>query len=135
MRRLPSSFVVWYAVLGGPVAWFGQFIVNLFFTWATCAKPYTPRALGLPDHDLEIGISIGALLVGATAFTLSTRMYLLSRPIADVVEQELEGKGAGPPIGRVGFLGMVGMTVNLLAATIIVMTGVAGPLLSICHQA
>ena len=39
MKSRPSNFVVWFAVLGGAVAWAGQFVANLALTFAQCDQP------------------------------------------------------------------------------------------------
>ena len=45
-----------------------------------------------------------------------------------------DGDGSPPPVGRVQFLSMVGLTVNFLALAIIVLDGVGAPLLNACQQ-
>jgi hypothetical protein len=47
---------------------------------------------------------------------------------------ERRGDGSPPPVGRVQFLSMVGLTVNVLALAIIVLDGVGAPLLTVCQQ-
>lgn len=148
-----SNLYVWYAVLGGPLAFAVQFVTNLYFTWAKCILPNHPlHNLGLPVHDWEIGLSLAAIAVGGGATWASWQLYRRSREVAGLVHetsyhgvteakhqtligQELEGIGAAPPGGRIAFLSMVGLTVNVLALTIIIMTAIGAPLLPACQQA
>jgi hypothetical protein len=54
--------------------------------------------------------------------------------VGDVFGEERRGDGAAPPIGRIHFLTLVGLIVNLLALAIIVMDGIGAPLLPLCQQ-
>jgi hypothetical protein len=150
MRWMPSTLQVWFAVVGGAMAWIVQFVVNLEFTWAKCNHP-TGNA-GLPVHWWEIGLSIAAIAIGAASMAVSVQMFRRSRGVSalvressyhgdheprrqGVIGQELEGIGAAPPGGRIAFLSMVGLTVNTLAIIIIIMTAAGAPLLPACQQA
>jgi hypothetical protein len=135
MRQPPSNRLVWFAMLGGAGAWLVQFLVNLYLTWAKCVAPNAPRALGLPVHDLEIGLSIGAILVNLSAQAVAVTLYRRSRMIKGIVEGELEGMGGAPPVGRIAFLSMLAMTVNFVTLMIVVMTAIGAPLLNPCQQA
>ena len=72
--------------------------------------------------------------VGLAARGVSLRIFLRTYRIDDVGAQERRGEGVTPPLGRVHFLAMIGLTVNLLALAIIVMTGIGAPLLPVCQQ-
>jgi hypothetical protein len=135
MRTAPSNRLLWFSVLGGACAWVVQFFVNLYLTWAKCVDPNSPRALGLPVHDVEIGLSVAAILVNLAAQATAVSIYRRSRALDGVVEGELEGLGGPPPVGRVAFMAMVAMTVNLVTLMIVVMTGIGAPLLHPCQQA
>ena len=54
--------------------------------------------------------------------------------IADVFGEERRGDGSEPPLGRIHFMSIVGLVVNFLSLTIIVMDAIGAPLLSTCHQ-
>jgi hypothetical protein len=135
MRTVPSNKLLWFAVAGGGVAWFVQFVVNLYFTWGKCVDPNAPRALGLPVHDWEIGLSIAAVITNLTAQGVALTLYRRSRRIDGVIDSELEGKGFAPPMGRVASLAMMAMLINFVTLLIIVMTGIGAPLLTACQQA
>lgn len=133
MKSPPSNALLWFGVLGGAAAWTIQFLANLFFTFAQCDPPMARWAL--PVHAWEIGLSIAAVLVGLASLGVSMWIFLRTYQIEDVGAQERRGEGVTPPLGRVNFLSMIGMTVNALTLVIIIMTGIGAPLLPICQQA
>lgn len=133
MRPAPSNFLVWFAVLGGALAWTLQFLANLGLTFAQCDQPVQRWSLSV--HSWEIGLSAAAVAVGVAAAGVSLWLFLRTYRKEDVAELERQGRGVHPPLGRISFLSMIGMTVNILAVTIIVMTGIGAPLLPVCQQA
>lgn len=131
MTDAPSNRVLWFGVLGGPVAWAIQFVANLAFTLAQCQQP---ARWMVPVHTWEIGISAVALGVGLAAGAVSLSVYRRASRIGDVLAHELHGDGYQPPLGRVQFLSIIGLTLNTLTLTIIVMTAIGAPLLPVCQQ-
>lgn len=132
MKSPPSNLVVWFAVLGGAVAWVAQFVANLYLTWAQCNQPIQRWVLSV--HAWEIGLSAAAVAIGLAATGVSLRLFLRTYRHEDAAELERRGMGVHPPLGRLSFLSMVGLTVNVLAIAIIVMTGIGAPLLPVCQQ-
>jgi hypothetical protein len=132
MRYPPSTAVIWFAVLGGPVAWTVQFVTNLAFTFAQCNAP--AGRWQLPVHGWEIVLSAVAVGVGLAAMGVSLWLYRRTYHLDHIAEAERRGEGSGPPSGRINFLAQVGLTVNFLALAIIVMTGIGAPLLEACRQ-
>lgn len=131
MRWPPPSALVWFAVLGGALAWAAQFVANLFLTFAQCNQ--LPPHRGLPLDTLEIILSVAAVAIGVAAEGVS--VSLLRRSSLDhVTEQEIRGEGTVPPLGRINFLALVGLVVNPLAVTIVVMTAIGVPVLVGCQQ-
>ena len=128
---MPSNRVLWFAVLGGPVAWAVQFVANLAFTLAQCQQP---ARWMLPVHAWEIGISAVAVVIGVASGTVSWRLYRRAARTGDVLAHELHGDGYQPPLGRVQFMSIIGLTLNVLTLTIIVMTAIGAPLLPVCQQ-
>jgi amino acid transporter len=118
--------------MGGGWAWFVQFAVNLALTFAQCNQP-TDR-FRIPIHTLEIAISAVAIAVALAAEGVALWMFRRTAWLDHVSEQERRGKGVKPPVGRLQFLAMIGMTVNFLALVIMVMTGIGAPLLPVCQQ-
>jgi hypothetical protein len=127
---LPSTALIWFGVLGGPVAWGAQFIANLFLTFAQCNTD--PRRQ-LPLHAWELGLSIAAATVAAAAEGVSVHVFCRTR-VDDIAEQELRGEGSVPPVGRINFLAMIGLLTNFLSFAIIAMTAIGAPLLTMCQQ-
>lgn len=132
MRYPPSNRIVWFAVLGGAVAWVLQFVANLAFTFAQCNSP--AGRWQLPVHGFQIALSAAAVAIGLAAEGVSLWLYLRTFRLDHVAEAERRGEGSPPPTGRINFLATVGLTVNFLALSIIVMTGIGGPLLPVCQQ-
>jgi hypothetical protein len=132
VRYPPSNTVLWFGVLGGAVAWAAQFVANLFFTFAQCNAP-SGRWM-LPIHDWEIGLSIAAVSVGVAATSVCVWLYRRTFHLDHVAEAERRGLGTAPPTGRLSFMAMVGLTVNFLALSIMIMTGIGAPLLHVCQQ-
>lgn len=133
MKVTPSNRLVWFAVLGGGLAWATQHVINVMMTYFTCNQS-APR-LSPPLHVIELASSILALVIQLGALVASAVLFQQGRRVDAVVAQERHGEGAPPPIGRVTFLAMIGLTVNPLVLAITVMTAIGAPLLSICQQA
>ena len=132
MKYPPPTALVWFGVLGGPVAWTVQFLANLTFTFAQCNAP--AGRWQLPLHGWEIILSAVAVGVGLTAMGVSLWLFRRTWHIDHVAEAERHGEGSAPPTGRINFLAQVGLTVNFLSLAIIVMTGIGAPLLEVCQQ-
>ncbi len=131
MSGSPSNRLLWFGVLGGAVAWAVQFVANLAFTLAQCQQP---ARWMLPVHSWEIGISVAALLVGLASSACALSLFRRTYHIDHVMVQELHGDGHQPPLGRVHFLSIIGLTLNVISMTIIVMTAIGAPLLPVCQQ-
>jgi hypothetical protein len=133
VRLPPTNRVVWFAVLGGALAWVVQFVANLALTWAQCNPP-AGRGFHVPVHTASIVISAVAIAIGALAMAISVWLYLYTYQFKHVVVAERRGEGSPPPTGRINFLAVVGLTVNFLSLAIMIMTGIGVPLLSVCKQ-
>lgn len=132
MNFRASSPLVWFAVGGGPVAWAVQMVTGLAFGWAQCNAP--PGRWRLPVGTWQGAVAAGAFLVGLTAMAVSGWLFKRTYRVGDVFAQERRGDGSPPPVGRIHFLALVGLTVNLLALAIIVMDGVGAPTFALCQQ-
>jgi hypothetical protein len=130
MRRTPSNLTVWFAVLGGPLAWSVQFIANLFITFFDCGV----NARSLPLHALQIAIGAAGLVVGLASTAVSARLFRDTVGEREMSEKVIRGYGGKPPVARVHFLAIVGLTVNFLTLAIIAMTTAGGPELLACRQ-
>ncbi len=132
MTARPPTALLWFGVIGGALAWAVQFVANLQFTFAQCNNP--DDRWKLPLHAWEIALSAAGVAVGIGAMTVSARIFRATL-IGDVDAQERRGDGSPPPLGRIHFLAIVGLLVNFLALTIMVMTAIGAPLLNVCQQA
>jgi hypothetical protein len=122
---------VWFAVGGGACAWAAQHVVGIAFGFAECNQ----SGRGVPVHAGEAVAAAVAAAVTLASIGVGIWLFRNTYRVGDVFGQERRGDGAPPPIGRIHFLAIVGLTVNVLALAIIVMDGLGGPLLPICQQA
>jgi hypothetical protein len=125
-----SSLLVWYAVGGGAVAWAIQFVTGLAFGYAECNQ----AGRSVPVHAGQAAASAVAAAIALSSMAAAIWLFRHTYRIGDVFAQERRGDGAPPPVGRIHFLAIVGLTVNLLVLIIIVMDGVGTPLLHLCQQ-
>lgn len=132
MKLPPSNVVVWFGVLGGALAWVAQFVINLAISFAQCNAP--AGRWHLPVRGLQVGLSAAAVGIGLLSTGVALWLYLYTFQFKHVPQAERRGSGSAPPTGRVNFLAVVGLTVNFLALAIMVMTGIGGPLLTVCRQ-
>jgi hypothetical protein len=130
--RAPS-LLVWFAVGGGPCAWAVQFVIGLGFGFAQCNQP-NPSRWQLPVHAWQAGVAGGAALVALASIAAAGWLFKNTYRVGDVFGEERRGDGAPPPIGRIHFLALVGLTVNVLALAVIVLQGVGPALLPRCQQ-
>jgi hypothetical protein len=126
-----SSPLVWFAVAGGACAWAVQFVVALAFGFAECNQ----AGRAVPVHAGQAAAAALAAVVALASIGAGLWLFRHTYRIGDVFEEERRGDGAAPPVGRIHFLSLVGLTVNVLALAIIVMDGIGGPLLPVCQQA
>ncbi len=123
MSTRPSNALLWFGVLGGALAWAAQFVSNLAFSFARCNSPN--GRWQLPVHGWELALGLAAIAIGVGAEAVCVRLFLATRGI---------GHDAPPPVGRVHFLAVVGLTVNFLSLMIVVMTTIGAPMLQVCQQ-
>jgi putative flippase GtrA len=128
----PTNTMLWFGVAGGCAAFALQFVANLAFTFAQCNQP-TSR-WQLPVHGWQIALSAAAVTVVLAAMGTCGWIFMRTFRIDDVFGQERRGDGSPPPLGRIHFLSIVGLIVNLLVLAIVVMTGIGAPLLPVCQQ-
>ena len=127
------SPLVWFAVGGGACAWAVQFVIGLAFGFAQCNEPGTTR-WRLPVHTWQAAAAGVAAVIALAAIAAAVWLFRHTFRIGDVFGEERRGDGAAPPIGRIHFLSLVGLTVNVLALAIILMDGIGAPLLPLCQQ-
>lgn len=129
MSYRPSNLLVWFGVGGGAVAFAVQFVAGLAFSFAECDGP--PR--GLPVHAWQLGLASAGFVVGLASTAVAATIFLRTYRIGDIFAEERRGDGSAPPLGRIHFLSIVGLTVNFLVLIIIVLDAVGTGLHS-CMQ-
>lgn len=128
----PPTALVWFGVVGGALAWALQFVAGYGFGLAHCFP--TGTSFALPTSGWQIAAAACGVVVALASMAVSMWLFLRTFRIGDVAGMERRGDGAPPPAGRLQFLAMTGITVNLLALAIIVMVGVGAPILHACQQ-
>lgn len=131
MKSAHSNLVVWFGVLGGPVAWAIQFVTGLFLTFYDCGAE---SRSSVPLHPLETVIGVGAIVVGLASASVATWLFRDTRRDREVSLEVIRGFGGRPPVARLHFLAIVGVTVNFLAIAIVAMTTIGSPELLNCRQ-
>ncbi|MGH2842426.1 MAG: hypothetical protein ACRDKL_02405 [Solirubrobacteraceae bacterium] len=126
-----SNLAVWFGVLGGPLAWAAQFVSNLFLAFFECG---VEARASVPLHTLQIALGVAGLLVALASTAVATRLFRETVRERELSLKVIRGFGGEPPLARVHFLAIVGLTVNFLALAIIVMTTIGSPALLACRQ-
>ena len=132
MKTARSNLVVWFGVVGGSAAWAIQFVTNLFLTFYDCgAEARSSVAL----HPIQTAVGVGALVVGLASTAVAAWLFHDTRhDHREMSLKVIRGFGGEPPLARVHFLAIVGLTVNFLVIAIIVMTTIGSPVLLDCRQ-
>ena len=128
----PPTAVVWFGVAGGAFAWAAVHVAGYGGSLRRC--PARGTGVAFPLHAWQIAIAAGGAVIALAAIAVSAWMFLRTFRVGDVAGMERRGDGSPPPVGRIQFLSMVGLTVNFLALAIIVLDGVGAPLLTACQQ-
>lgn len=131
MKTAHSNLVVWFGVLGGPVAWAAQFVTSLFLTFYDCGAE--ARA-SVSLHPIETALGIAAIVVGLASTAVAAWLFRDTRRAREMSLEVIRGFGGEPPLARVHFLAIVGLTVNFLAVAIVVLTTIGSPQLLNCQQ-
>ena len=128
----PPAVLVWFGVAGGAFAWAAVHVAGYEASLSRCIPTGTGSVEPLGAWQIAIA-ACGAVIVLAS-IGVCVWMFLHTFRVGDVAGMERRGDGSPPPVGRIQFLSMVGLTVNLLALAIIVLDGVGAPLLTACQQ-
>jgi hypothetical protein len=121
--RSAVSPLLWFAVLGAPLAWVAEFAIGYWATQTDCS---------VPGHGWDVHLNAWGIVLMAAAFLVSMGAGLTAVGLfRGTQDAEVEGS---PPEGRVRFLSIIGMTVTVLFTFIIVMTGLGIVILPNCRQ-
>jgi hypothetical protein len=124
--RPPESAVsplMWFAVLGAPLAWASEFAIGYWATQATCS---------VPGAEWDVHLNLWGVVLMVAAFCVAAAAGLVAVGMFRGTREAEEDDS--PPQGRVYFLAMVGMVVTVLFTFMIVMTGLGIVILPNCHQ-
>ncbi len=117
----PLSFLVWFGLLGAPLAWTSQHLVGVGLTLAACTEGMAPK--GVPADPWMIAATAAATMVVVLAGASSVAAFRATRGTDE------------PPQGRMNFLATVGMVVTPLFLFIILMSGITAVMFPKCNQA
>jgi hypothetical protein len=104
---LGTTALQWYALVGGPVAWFGELILGYFYTLSLCG----PGGLDLGGLHLPVGVfSAVALLVAAGALASALALHRAT------------SHGLADPRGRIRFISDIGLVIEAIFLALILYT-------------
>jgi hypothetical protein len=133
MSYRPSNLLVWFGFAGGAVAFVVQFVAGLAFSFAQCVNGDSTK-WHIPVRDWQVGLAIGGFLIGLASMAVAAMIFKRTYRIGDIFGEERRGDGSAPPLGRIHFLAICGLTVNLLVLCIMLMDAVATGLHGLCMQ-
>jgi hypothetical protein len=115
-----GALLLWFGVLGGPVAWAVAHVAGVELSQASCRQ--TART-GVPFDAWAIVVFVLAAIVAAGAEVAAVLTYRATRDAS-----------SEPPAGRIRFLAVIGMTIGPLFVAMILMGGLGAVLLERCQQ-
>lgn len=118
LRRLNA--LVWFAVLGGGLAWASQLVAGYQLGIARCSSPNERFVFSF--HTWSAALAVAAVLVALLSEAAAIFVFLATRDAERL------------PVKRVHFLSTIAIAVNPLVLAISAMTAVGTSLLSLCHQ-
>lgn len=133
MRSRPSTLLVWFGLGGGAIAWALQFVAGLAFSFAQCVNGDTTK-WHIPVRAWQVGIATGGFVVGLASMAVAAMIFKRTFKVGDIFGEERRGDGSAPPLGRIHFLAICGLTVNALVLCIMAMDAIATGLHGLCVQ-
>ncbi len=103
------------------MAWALVHVAGYAFGLAQCDDP--ANRWQLPVHAWDVAFAAVGVLIALAAEAVSFWIF-----------RQTKQEGNDPPVGRLHFLSVIGLTVNPLAIAIMLMTGVSTSVLRLCHQ-
>lgn len=119
---LTQAFV-WFGVVAAPLAWVGFHLVGVGVAGAACAP--AGQRWGLQPNTWAVALTAACGVVAAGGITVAVLVVLRTRDVE---------KDAAPPLGRIHFLGIVGIVVGLLSLFVILMAGLGSTVTPRCVQ-
>lgn len=122
---LLGGLLLWFAVLGGVVAW----AVHLFAAWSIDELACASGHQDLSGFPLSAAVGIAVIVPTAVAAAALAASWLALR------RTSAARSGADDrSVGRAHLLAIIGLSLNLLSLAIIVLGGVATLVLSPCQR-
>lgn len=118
--RIPLQLLMWFGLLGAPLAWTVQHLAGLGLLFAACPQSVRPK--DVPVDPWTIAATAGATAIAVLA------------GLSAIAAFRATGESDEPPTGRVHFLATVGMVVTPLFLFIILLSGVTATLFPKCLQ-
>ena len=118
-----TRLLLWFGVLGAPIAWPLQHWIGFGTTQASCDK--YGMQFGIPLNTLVIVVTAVCAGIAVAAFVAS---FLAFRATSST------GAKGPPPTGRMHFLAIVGLIVSPLLLAIILLSGVGTVVIGACQQ-
>ena len=139
LRRKAAPWLLWFAVLGGAVAWSAHLLLGWGLEEIACSPVSAgPDVLGV-SLSLWIGVLTGVLAAVTVAAGLLAYRFWRQAGAADP-DTRIEPAGAEPEPqelirgGRAGFMALFGLAANALFLLIILYGGVSLLLLRPCTR-
>jgi hypothetical protein len=107
-------------VAAAPAAWFTQFTVGQYLSVASC----TPGGGGISPHSWTLPATIVGALVAVSGGLCALSTFRATRDLDN---------DSDPPLGRVHFIGIVGMVTSTLFLFVILMGGLGALQYSGCR--
>jgi len=138
-RRRAAPFLLWFAVLGGAVAWSAHLLVGWGLEEIACSPASaSPDVLGV---SLTVWIGAATAVLAAVTVAAGLLAYRFWRQAGAAPPDALVEPGAGDPEpeervrgGRAGFMALFGLAADALFLLIIVYGGVSLLLLRPCTR-
>jgi hypothetical protein len=139
LRRKAAPWLLWFAVLGGAVAWSAHLLLGWGLEEIACSPVSAgPDVLGV-SLSVWIGVLTGVLAAVTVAAGLLAYRFWRQAGAADP-NTRIEPAGGGPETqelirgGRAGFMALFGLAANALFLLMIVYGGVSLLLLRPCTR-
>jgi hypothetical protein len=115
------SLLVWYGVLGAPVAWASSHVVGWIVTETACSTAGNGWAISVNAWSAALLLGAGTIAAGAEAAAIWSF-------------RRTRGAGEDLPGARLHFLSVIGILLGILFFTLIVISAIGSIALTECVQ-
>ncbi len=120
--RLPAAALMWFGLLGAPLAWATQHVTGYFLTDAKCPTQAPAAAWAFDAWTVVVGAVAAAVALAAVVSAYAAWRMTRTEP------------GGESPTARVHFMATMALLVAPLTLLIIVMSSVGAVVLPECVQ-